>query len=219
MDLSSVGGGKQDTVGSDGIIIMDSTGKKLWQWSVFDVMDPLKDPGILKNKKDWTHANSLNFDKDGNFLISFYNNGQIWKLDAHTGKIIWKFGKGGTIAMPAECNFTQSHAVHINPFGSLMFFDNGVAKKQSEVFALKLDEKRKTAVIDLHIKLPEEVYNERMGSAYMVGDSTILCCCSKKHITVLANKKGVLLWTLNTGIPPYRVEFLKRGLFAPYLQP
>ena len=84
MDLSSIGGGRQDTVSSDGILIMDTHGKKLWQWSVFDVMDPLKDPGILKNKKDWTHANSLNYDKDGNFLISFYNNGQIWNCLLYT---------------------------------------------------------------------------------------------------------------------------------------
>jgi len=53
-----------------------------------------------------TTAGSLNFDKDSNYIISFYNNGQIWKVDAHTGKVIWKFGKGGTIAMPAECDFT-----------------------------------------------------------------------------------------------------------------
>ena len=219
LDLSSIGGGKKDTVASDGILLMDRNGKKLWQWSVFDVMDPLKDTGLLRNKKDWTHANSLNYDKDGNFLISFYNNGQIWKIDAHTGKIIWKFGKGGTISKPLECDFTQSHAVHINPNGSMMFFDNGVEKKQSEVFAVKLNEEMKTSKIDLHIKLPIEIYNERMGSAYMVNDSMVLCCCSKKHITVLVNTKGVLIWTLNTGMPPYRVEFLKREQVAPFLQP
>ena len=219
MDLSSAGGNKKDTVSSDGIIVMDKNGKKIWQWSVFDVADPLKDPNILKTKKDWTHANSLNFDKDSNYIISFYNNGQIWKVDSHTGKIIWKFGKGGTIAMPAECNFTQSHAVHINPYGNLMFFDNGVQKQQSEVFALKLDEQNKTSQMKLHIKLPLDVYNARMGSAYMINDTAILCCCSKRHITVLVNRKGVVLWTLDTAIPPYRVEFLNKDQLNPWLKP
>ena len=218
MDLTSIGGTRKDTVSSDGILIMDRDGKKIWQWSVFDVLDPLKDPQILKTRKDWTHANSLNYDKDGNYLISFYNNGQIWKVDAHTGKIIWKFGKGGTIEMPADCDFTQSHAVHINPAGSIMFFDNGVERRQSEVFSLKLDEERKTSTMDLHIKLPAEVYNERMGSAYAIDDSTVLCCCSKKHISVLANRKGVLLWTLQTAIPPYRVEFLRKEQLFPVVQ-
>lgn len=217
VDLSAIGGAKKDTINGDGILILDKTGKKIWQWSVFDVMDPLKDPQLLKTKKDWMHANSLNFDKDSNYIISFYNNGQIWKLDAHTGKIMYKYGKGGTVAMPAGSDFSQAHAVHINPYGSLQFFDNGVEKKQSEVFAVKLDGANQTATIDWHFKLPVEVYNERMGSAYMVGDSTILCCCSKKHITVLANKKGDLLWTLNSAIPPYRVQFLNEAVLGNYL--
>jgi arylsulfate sulfotransferase len=219
MDLSSVGGSKKDTVNGDGIIVLDKNGKKIWKWSVFDALDPLKDPTILKNKKDWLHGNSLNFDKDGNYLISFYNIGQIWKIDAHTGRVIWKFGKGGTIAMPVECDFTESHAAHINPNGDLMFFDNGVEKHQSEVFALKIDEQQKSSKLDLHIKLPPEVFNERMGSAYMINDTTVLCCCSKKHIILLADRKGVLLWTFETAMPSYRAEFIKSAELAPYLKP
>ncbi|WP_428329419.1 aryl-sulfate sulfotransferase [Mucilaginibacter sp.] len=219
MDLSAVGGGKKDTVSGDGILVMDNHAKKIWQWSVFDAMDPLKDAGLLKSKKDWMHANSLNFDKDGNYIISFYNNGQIWKVDAATGKVIWKFGKGGNIKMPAECDFTQAHAAHINKDGNLMFFDNGVEKKQSEVFALKLDELGKTSKIDLHFKLPKEIFNGRMGSAYMINDTAILVCCSKRHIIVLADRKGTLLWTLETSMPSYRAEFIKSEQLSPYLKP
>lgn len=217
-DLSSIGGSKKDTVISDGIIVMDRNGKKIWQWSVFDVQDPIKDPHILKNKKDWTHANSLNYDKDSNYIISFYNTGQIWKVNAQTGKIMWKYGKGGDIKMPADANFSESHAVHINAYGNLMFFDNGVEKLQSQVFAVKINEQNNTAQTDLHIKLPAAIYNARMGSAYMINDSSILCCCSKRHISVLVNRSGVLLWTLDTAIPPYRVEFLNKEQVNPWLQ-
>ncbi len=219
MDLTSVGGGKTDTVNSDGIMVMDKNAKLIWKWSVFDVTDPLKDPNILKTKKDWTHANSLNYDTDGNYIISFYNTGQIWKVDAVTGKVIWKLGKGGTIAMPADCNFDQSHAVHINKNGNLMFFDNGVAKKQSGVFTLKLNEAQQTAKLDMHILLPKEVFNGRMGSAYMINDTSILVCCSKRHILVLSDRKGTLLWTMETAMPSYRAEFVKGDQLTPYLKP
>ncbi len=219
MDLSSIGGGKKDSVSGDGIIVMDNTGKKLWSWSVFDVLDPLKDKSLLKTRKDWMHANSLNFDKDGNYLISFYNKGQIWKVDAHTGKVIWKLGKGGTINKPAECDFTQAHAVHINQQGDLMFFDNGVAKKQSGVFTLKMDEKNQSARIDMHILLPKEVFNGRMGSAYMINDTSVLVCCSKRHVVVLTNRKGTLLWTMETAMPTYRAEFIRGSELDPYLKP
>ncbi|PIF33627.1 arylsulfotransferase ASST [Flavobacterium sp. 9] len=217
MDLTSVGGKKNDTISSDGILILDKKGKQIWKWSVFDDLDPLKDKNILKNKKDWTHANSLNYDKDGNFLISFYNNGQIWKIDSKTGKVIWKLGKDGNMKMSPDSNFSQAHAAHINSEGSLMFFDNGVDIKQSSVFALKVDETGKTVKLDFHIKLPKDVYNDRMGSAYMIDKDAILCCCSKRHITILTNRKGVLLWALESEIPPYRVEFIPEEKLKPFL--
>jgi arylsulfate sulfotransferase len=219
MDLRAVGGNEKDTINGDGILIMDRKGKQIWKWSVFDVLDPLKDPHILKTKKDWLHANSLNYDLDSNFIISFYNLGQIWKVDAHTGKVIWKVGKGGTIKLPADCYFDQSHDAHLNDHGDLMFFDNGVDKRQSEVFALKLSEKENTGTASLHFKLPKEVYNGRMGSAYMVNDTSILCCCSKRHIVVLADRKGVLLWTMETAMPSYRAEFITKDQVAPWLKP
>jgi len=219
MDLSAIGGKKQDTVSGDGIMVMDKTGKRLWNWSVFDAVDPLKDPHLLKTKKDWMHANSLNYDTDGNYLLSFYNSGQIWKIDASTGKVLWKFGKGGNFGKPAECDFTQAHAVHINPQGNLMFFDNGVEKNQSGVFALKLDEKHLTSALNMHIKLPKEVFNGRMGSAYLMDDTTVLVCCSKRHIVLLANRKGNLLWTMETAMPTYRAEFIPYSQLAPYIKP
>ncbi|MFH7011061.1 aryl-sulfate sulfotransferase [Flavobacterium sp. FlaQc-52] len=216
-DLTAIGGKKQDTINGDGILILNKKGKQLWKWSVFDDLDPMKDKALLKTKKDWMHANSLNYDKDGNFLISFYNNGQIWKVDAKTGKVIWKLGKGGTLSQKENSSFSQAHAAHINPEGSLLFFDNGVDKKQSSVFALKINEKDNSAQLDFQIKLPKEIYNDRMGSAYMIDKETLLCCCSKRHITVLTNKKGVLLWALESEIPPYRVEFIPEEKLKPFL--
>lgn len=217
MDLSSIGGGKKDTVTGDGIVVMDDKGKKISQWSVFDAMDPLKDPKLLTTRKDWMHANSLNFDKDGNYILSFYNTGQIWKIDVKTGAVIWKFGRGGTFTMPVDCDFTQAHAVHMNKFGSLMFFDNGIEKHLSEVFAVDLNEASNTVHVAINIKLPEKIYNDRMGSAYMVGDTTILCCSSKRHIAVLTNKTGTLLWTLDTAVPSYRIEFIPNEKMAPFI--
>ena len=100
-----------------------------------------------------------------------------------------------------------------------MFFDNGVAKKQSGVFTLKLNEVQQTAKLDMHILLPKEVFNGRMGSAYMINDTSILVCCSKRHILVLSDRKGTLLWTMETAMPSYRAEFVKGDQLTPYLKP
>jgi arylsulfate sulfotransferase len=63
------------------------------------------------------------------------------------------------------------------------------------------------------------VFNGRMGSAYMINDTAVLVCCSKRHIMVLADRKGTLLWTMETAMPSYRAEFIKGHELSPYLRP
>ncbi|TDE12759.1 aryl-sulfate sulfotransferase [Dyadobacter psychrotolerans] len=216
-DLSKIGGTKQDTVKSDGILVLDRKGKKVWSWSVFDELNPLDDKKILEEKKDWMHANSVSFDKDGNYLISFYNNGQIWKLDARSGKVIWKFGRGGDFVIPKEGIFDQGHAVHRNVNGELMLFDNGTSKQLSRTLAFKLDEAGKKSELTTNINLPVSIYTARMGSAYQVDRDAILQCSSKTNTVVLTNKAGRFLWMLKSSIMPYRAEFIKKEQLLPYI--
>jgi arylsulfate sulfotransferase len=217
MDLSSRGGSKTDTVKTDGILVLDRNGKQVWKWTVFDAFDPLMDKNIVKDKADWMHANSLSLDKDGNYLLSFYNNGQIWKIDAVSGKLIWKFGKGGDFKLDQGSFFDNSHAAHINANNDLMFFDNGTAKQLSRTVSYKLDEAGKKAALVFDIPLPPDVYSERMGSAYMVNDTTVLHTSSKKNTIMLTNLKGKFLWAMKSNMMPYRVEFLPKERLKPYI--
>ena len=82
---------------------------------------------------------------------------------------------------------------------------------------MKINEKDNSVKLDFEIKLPTDIYNDRMGSAYMIDKEHILVCASKRHITVLTNKKGILLWTLESEIPPYRVEFIPEEKMKPFL--
>lgn len=217
LDLSSVGGGKNDTVRTDGIIVFNRQGKKLWHWTVFDVLDPLKEKDILKERKDWMHGNSLTYAPDGNFLISFYNNGQIWKINSKSGEVIWKFGKGGDFKINGEIP-EQCHATHYVNDSTIMLFDNGISAKTSHVFKISLDEKNRQGSVALNLSLPKDAYNERMGSAYMVGDSSILICASKRNSVFLSKLDGTYLWLMNTsGISPYRAEFIPGDSVRPYL--
>lgn len=216
-DLRSRGGGIADTVKGDGILVLDRQGKQVFKWTVFDDVDPLADKEILKTKKDWMHANSVTFDKDGNYLISFYNNGQIWKINAKTGKLMWKFGRNGDFPMPEDGIFDQAHCVHINNRGELMFFDNGVSKRQSRTLAFNINEADKRAEISINTKLPADIYNERMGSSYLLENKYLLQCCSKKNSVVLTDMNGIYVWLLQTGLLPYRVEFIPKELLEPYI--
>jgi hypothetical protein len=219
MDLRSRGGSEKDTVRGDGILVLDRQGRKKWKWTVFDELDPLADEKIVQNKKDWMHANSVSFDKDGHYLISFYNNGQIWKINAQTGKVIWKLGKGGDFSLPSHLVFGQAHAVHMNERGWLQFFDNGTNNHLSRSLMLVLNEKTKKVQLVNNTWLPPTLFSERMGSSYLVGNQALLLCVSRQKTAVLTDFSGVILWQLrSTGIVSYRAQFIPKEELAPYIK-
>jgi len=217
-NLVSKGGSAKDTVNGDGILVLDRRGRRIWKWTVFDALDPLLDDNILKNKKDWMHANSIAFDKDGNYLISFYNNGQIWKINATSGDVLWKFGKNGDFEIPANAVFDQAHAVHVTDKGWLMFFDNGAKNRISRSLAFTLDKTSKTAQPVINVRLPPPLYTDRMGSSYLINDTSLLVCASRSKTVALSNLNGKFLWLLTTNrITSYRAEFIAGEMLRPYL--
>lgn len=216
-NLTAAGGGKADTVKGDGILVLDRFGKKVWSWSVFDVLDPRAEKNIVHVAKDWMHANSLFIDADGNYLISFYNNGQIWKVDASTKKVIWKFGRGGDFMLPTGVSFDQGHAVHMNDQHKLMLFDNGTSKQRSQVLAFDLNEANRQASLNLCVQLPQGVFTDRMGSAYLVDDSSVLTCVSKQNMVFLTGINGEVLWRMTCANTPYRVEFIPFDKSKPFI--
>lgn len=211
-DLSTRGGGKTDTVKGDGILVLDRQGRQVWKWSVFDVMSPMSDKDINTHKGDWMHASSLCIDQNGDYLLSFYNTGQIWKIDKRTGKLIWRFGKGGDFDYPSNAHFDQGHALHLTAEGDLMFFDNGISQRLSRTMIFRLDEKSKKASVVLNTPLPRDLFNERMGSSYKVNDTSVLSSCSKRNTIALTNAEGKVLWTLRLRFSPYRAEFIPAEL-------
>lgn len=215
-DLSSVGGNKKDTVIGDGILVLDSLGNRVWEWSVFDVLNPLDEPEIINLKNDWVHANALNIDKDGNFLMSFYNLNQIWKINSTNGEIIWRLGEGGDLKMDTNSYFSNQHSVHINSEGDLMLFDNGTHRNISRAISFNIDEQNKIAKTVIDAPLPEKIFSARMGSAYLMENGNILQCSSKNNAVVVTNKKGEVKWQLNSMYLPYRAEYLAGSIMDDY---
>ena len=207
-DLSKVGGTKNDSITGDGIQIFSKDGKKLWEWTVFDVEDPLKDPDILKNKADWLHANSLCFDNDSNFLVSFYNISQVWKINSKSGKLIWKFGEKGDIIPDQTAIFSGQHTLHLNNDGSLMMFDNGIKTKKSRALSFIINENQRSAKTMINAPLPDSLYTEKMGSAFLLDEKTILQCSTNKNYLLATDLQGKILWKVKTGGLTYRAQFI-----------
>ena len=96
-NLISIGGPAGQAV-IDGIVqeIDISTGKVLFQWNSADHV-PYSDsenprPASAAIPSDWFHINAVHLDTDGNLLINSRFTWTTYKVNLHTGKIIWELG-------------------------------------------------------------------------------------------------------------------------------
>lgn len=208
VDLTSVGGTANDTVVTDGIIKLSRKGEKLWSWSLDQVMDPLDFPDILKDKKDWGHANALFEDEDGNYLISWRDFNQIWKINSTTGDVIWKYG-GETIADEDE-RFYKQHTIHRNLDGDYMLFDNGDKDKRSTSRAVAFSiENNEVFKQTLSIELPDSLFSAKQGSVYQIERDKFLFSSPMKHYLLITDRSGEILWMVRGTEPYYRAEYLE----------
>jgi arylsulfate sulfotransferase len=208
VDLSAVKGKKLDTLNGDGIVLFSPKGKKLWEWSVLDHLDPLKDPEILKNKKDWVHGNSVFRMDNGDFMMSFRDLNQVWLINFKTGAVIWKLGQNGTFPLEKNLIFSAQHNAHPVFGNKLMILDNGENTKVSRAMIFNLDPLHKKATAEKIVSLPSEYYTTAKGSAALFGpkQDKILFCLTDPRVFLITNMKGEILWKISVGGDPYRIE-------------
>ena len=206
----------KDTLGGDGILVLDTLGNVLKTWSAWDIWNIKEDPFIARYKYDRFHMNAVSFDRDGNYLVSVPIEDQIWKINKSTGKLMWKFGRNGDFKMDADSYFSFQHAPYINSKGDLMLFNNGLHEMQSGALSYKLDEKNKTAETTLNVKLPKEKYTSRMGNAFLMPNGNLLQCSSKTGTILITNQKGEILWQCSLANAPYRALYVPKDVFKNY---
>lgn len=217
---------KKDTLWGDGVMVMDTTGKVVKKWSAWDHWNLDTDKRLEEYSGDRFHFNSLAFDADGNYLLSTPIENQVWKVNATTGAISWKLGKGGDFKMDSIDHFYFQHAAHIDKDGNLMLFDNGdfspndttKVHKSSRTLSFKLDTSAMTATTMINSVLPPRYYTSRMGSAYLMPNDNLLQTSSKTGGVVVTDQKGKVQWAINTPFIPYKAEYVPMTLWEEYIQ-
>ena len=106
------------TMWGDFLVEMTTDGKVIWEWPTWDHLDPEHDTltAVQDERKEWTHANAVSEEPDGNLLVSFRNISTVIRVDRRTGKILWKLG-----APP----LSGQHAPHRLLNDNILLFDNG----------------------------------------------------------------------------------------------
>lgn len=197
-----------DTLGGDGIMVVDTLGNVLKTWSAWDVWDIEKDPYISEYRYDRFHINGLCFDEEGNYLLSAPIEDQIWKVDAKSGELLWRFGRNGDFKMDTAAYFSFQHSPYIMENGDLILFDNGLYNQRSGAKAFRLDEENRTAETVINAMLPPDLYTSRMGNAFELPNGNLLQCSSKTGSVVVTDKSGKVLWESIMYYAPYRAVYI-----------
>ncbi len=217
-------GHPKDTLWGDAILTMDTKGNVLKKWSPWEKWDIRNDKKLDSLKHDRFHFNTISFDRDSNYLTSSPIENQVWKINAKTGDIVWKLGKGGDFKLDDKELFYFQHAPHITKNGELLLFDNGdfsprdstTANKQSRAVAFTLDQQHKKATLAYAAPIPKKQFTARMGSAYELDNGNLLQTSSKTGSVLITDKKGLVLWELSAYFIPYRAVYVPGEVWSSF---
>lgn len=128
--LNNVPGSATATVLS-GVIQEQDPGKNVvFEWHasnhfLFDDVDEawLTNPNLV----DWTHCNAVEYDVDGNLLLSSRHFNEITKINRQSGAVMWRMGGNANefTFLNDPMMFKRQHDIRRINNGNITLFDNG----------------------------------------------------------------------------------------------
>jgi hypothetical protein len=186
IDMSKIvqGGNPAASVMGNLIQEFDINKNVVFQWSSFDYL-PITDTyeDTLAASFDYSHANTLSLDSDGNLLLSNRHMSEITKVDRNTGDILWRMGgKKNQFTFVNEhpenspLYFSYPHHIQRLANGNIIFFDNGNQRKTkySRVVEYRLDETNKTATLAWEYRHTPDIYASAQGSVQRLPNGNTL---------------------------------------------
>jgi hypothetical protein len=180
MDLSSYNyfnkngspGSSIAKVKCDVIQELDINKNVVFEWHGKDYYDFSDvDSSFLFNPSDvdWMHFNAVEYDADGNLLVSVKNFNEITKINRTTGKIIWRLGgKRNQFQFLNDLTlFRGQHDIRRIKNGNITLFDNGAAGFPLHPEGAKeyeLDEKKLIAKLVWSFTNNPKAYSSGYGS-------------------------------------------------------
>ncbi len=176
-DLSSVGGPASGIV-VDGVAqeVDVKTGAVVWEWHSIDHV-PLSEsqsapPTSASASYDYFHINAINWDEDGNVIISARNTWTIYKVDYKTKDIVWRQGgKNSTFPLTTGDSGTQTAWQHDpEPLDryTIRIFDNEAAPSVlpvSRVVWIRRNLHDKTSTLVKQVVHPDKIQAGSQGNA------------------------------------------------------
>ncbi|MEI6883588.1 MAG: aryl-sulfate sulfotransferase [Bacteroidota bacterium] len=170
MTHSSPGGANAEVIG---VVIQEFDENKnlVWQWKAHDhfAFNDVDSMFLFSpTKVDWTHANAVEEDDDGNILLSCRHFDEITKINRQTGAIIWRLGgKRNQFNFTNDpLRFSGQHDIRRISNGHITIFDNGLYHNPPLARALEYDlnEVTKTAALVWNYSYSSSLSSMAVGS-------------------------------------------------------
>ncbi|MCC8172770.1 MAG: aryl-sulfate sulfotransferase [Parabacteroides sp.] len=220
-DLSARGGGTQEVVWGDGYVVLDMKGNVVRQWDCFRELNPQDDPHIMEvvavtsvlaepitYREDWLHANSVNFDAEGNFYMSFNWRSELWKIDGLSGDVLYRVGRNGTVELPEVGVASGMHSNWPLAPDRVLVYDNGLTNHISRALIYRVDGAARRASVELVVPLDGAYASAYMSSVRMVDENLLLFGGTASQCIVFTDREGTVLRTLGTMMQSYRAEYI-----------
>ena len=174
-DLSPVGGPDAAEIAGHTVLRLRPDGSSEFTWSGWDhlriedwIEPPPPDP-TSTTQLDFDHPNALSLDLDGNYIVSWRNLGEVTKIDAQSGAIVWRLGGANnqfTFVDDPLNGFSAQHYARILPNGHLLLYDNGTRHQPQEtrVVEYALDPAAHTATLVWEFRHTPPIYTAYVGS-------------------------------------------------------
>lgn len=207
-DISKWGGPRDTLIFGHQLVRMGADGVPqtlLDGWNHFSWEDRIEPP--RDTLYDFDHPNSLDFDHDGNYIVSYRNMGEITKIDARTGAIIWRFGGRNnqfTIRNDPFNGFSAQHSARILDNGNLLLYDNGTrhSPQETRVVEYRLDPNAKTADMVWQYRHDPPLYVPYTGSVQRLKNGNTVIGFSNRGLVTEVDPKGQVVWEGTVMIRP-----------------
>ncbi len=220
MDLRAVGGMSAARVTGTNVQRVAATGSLLFEWSPFDhfAIADIAAAELTGPSVNWTHGNALALAADGNLLVSFRNLGEITKIDATTGSVLWRLGGRRNeftfLGTPSPA-FAGQHSVRAYEASSLLLLDNVGDVTESRAERYQLDETARTARLVQALRAVPAALTTIGGSVQELPDGRTLVSFGTAGRVAEYDASGHVVWHID-GHAGYvfRAERI-RSLYSP----
>ncbi len=200
IDMTPYGGHKNALVNSNRIRRVSSDGTILFDWGYMDAF-PLTDSeaNLKSSVVDWVHANSIDIDEDGDYILSSRNFSEITKISSQDGSVIWRMGGKNnqfTFLNDDLCGFSKQHAARILGDGHILLFDNGNdhLPPQSRAVEYVLDVENRTATLVWEYRHNPKIYSPVVSNAQRLPNGNTLIA----YGSIALSKPRILEVTLDS---------------------